>query len=290
MTTTGPLKVHITGVYGLIGNLAYQHLAAQPEQYDLYGSGRRVMSSARADADSITRLPDDHFLIADLANATAMEQAIAGMDAVLHIAAVPDPGASFEDVLSSNIVGTYNVLEACRKAGVKRLVYASSIMATWGYFVYQEPYRAIYEGRSADIPAVIPKVKHTDPTHPTQRAKSGPKASAAPTMTSMNSPLSVYGLAASIKRIAPTDRWPKPSGAVIAMCRISSSWPWTPLQHRALTSAMGSRITNSAGWIWNIPGNAWAMCRRMGRNSGSITMGCVPHWGIVADAQVYRYA
>jgi nucleoside-diphosphate-sugar epimerase len=168
MSNARPLKVHITGVYGLIGNLAYEHLAAQPEKYDVYGSGRRVMSSARADADSITRLPDDHFLIADLADAAAMDAAIAGMDAVLHIAAVPDPSASFEDVLSSNIVGTYNVLEACRKAGVKRVVYASSIMATWGYFVYQEPYRAIYEGRQADIPAVIPQVKVTDPTHPTE--------------------------------------------------------------------------------------------------------------------------
>ena len=163
-----PLKVHITGVYGLIGNLAYEHLAAQPAKYDVYGSGRRVMSSARADADSITRLPDDHFMIADLADAAAMDAAIAGMDVVLHIAAVPDPSASFEDVLSSNITGTYNVLEACRKAGVKRVVYASSIMATWGYFVYQEPYRAIYQGRLTDIPAEIPKVKVTDPTHPTE--------------------------------------------------------------------------------------------------------------------------
>ncbi len=168
MSTANPLKIHITGVYGLIGNLAYQHLAAQPGKYDVYGSGRRVMSSARADADSITRLPDDHFRIADLADATAMDTAIAGMDAVLHIAAVPDPSASFEDVLSSNIVGTYNVLEACRKHGVKRLVYASSIMTTWGYFVYEEPYRAIYEGRLADIPAEIPKVRVTDPTHPTE--------------------------------------------------------------------------------------------------------------------------
>lgn len=163
-----PLKVHITGVYGLIGNLAYQHLSQFPERYELYGSGRRTMSSERADANQVTRLPDDRFVIADLADADAIAGAIDGMDAVLHIAAVPDPSASFEDVLSSNIIGTYNVLEACRKAGVKRLVYASSIMTTWGYFVFREPYRAIYQERMADIPAEIPKVKVTDPTHPTE--------------------------------------------------------------------------------------------------------------------------
>ena len=168
MTHNQPLKVHITGVYGLIGNLVYRHLSAQPQRYDVYGSGRRVLSSARADADSIARLPDDHFALADLADSAAVDAALEGMDAVLHIAAVPDPQASFEDVLSSNIVGTHNVLEACRKAGVKRVVYASSVMATWGYFVHREPYKAIFEDRAADIPDSIPLVSTTDPTYPTE--------------------------------------------------------------------------------------------------------------------------
>ena len=44
MPTESPLKVHVTGVYGLIGNLVYQHLSAQPDRYDVYGSGRRTMS------------------------------------------------------------------------------------------------------------------------------------------------------------------------------------------------------------------------------------------------------
>ncbi len=163
-----PLKVHITGVYGLIGNLVYGHLQAQPDRYDVYGSGRRTMSSVRADAESILRLPDDHFMIADLADADAVARAIEGMDAVLHIGAVPNPDASFEDVLNSNIRGTHHVLEACRLAGVKRMVYASSIMATWGYYTYQEPYRAIREGRLEDVPNPVPMVTHRDPVHPTE--------------------------------------------------------------------------------------------------------------------------
>jgi NAD+ dependent glucose-6-phosphate dehydrogenase len=168
MTQAAPLKVHITGVYGLIGNLVYRHLSEQPDRYDVYGSGRRSMSSTRADAESIARLPDDHFMIADLSDAEAVAATIDGMDAVIHIAAVPDPGASFDDVLSSNIVGTHNVLEACRKAGVRRLVYASSIMVNWGYFMFQEPYRAIWEERLDDIPAEIPMVTHLDPPRPTE--------------------------------------------------------------------------------------------------------------------------
>ncbi len=166
--SNGPLKVHVTGVYGLIGNLVYDHLNRQPGRYDVYGSSRRSASSVRADADSLVHLPETHFVQADLADADAMRQAIRGMDAVLHIGAVPDPAASFEDILHSNIVGTYNVLEACREAGVKRLVYASSVMASMGYFYFQEPYRAIREQRFDVVPDDIPLITPTDLPRPTE--------------------------------------------------------------------------------------------------------------------------
>jgi len=39
---------------------------------------------------------------------------------------VPSGGAPWEDILPNNIVGTYNVYEAARQAGVPRLIYASS--------------------------------------------------------------------------------------------------------------------------------------------------------------------
>lgn len=168
MSELKPLKVHITGVYGLIGNLVYRYLSQQPGLYDIYGSGRRTASSIRADRASIVRVPDDHFMIADLSDKDAVQEAIDGMDAVLHIGATPSPDASFEEVLNNNIVGTYNVLEACRKAGVSRLVYASSIMVSYGYFKYTDPYKAIKELRFRDIPDTIPVITHRDPPRPTE--------------------------------------------------------------------------------------------------------------------------
>ena len=66
---TDPIKVHITGVYGLIGNLVYKHLSQWPEHYELYGSGRRQASSRRADEDGRIELPDDRFCIADISDA-----------------------------------------------------------------------------------------------------------------------------------------------------------------------------------------------------------------------------
>lgn len=168
MTAEKPLKVHVTGVYGLIGNLTYRHLSAQADRYDVYGSGRRSANSARIDAGDIVRVPDDHFTIADLSDADAVANALGDADAVIHLGATPDPGASFEEVLSSNIVGTHNVLEACRKAGIKRLVYASSIMVSWGYGQFVEPYKAIREERLEDVPDPIPPVTITHLPRPTE--------------------------------------------------------------------------------------------------------------------------
>jgi len=149
MSKTKPLKVHITGVYGLIGRC-------------------RKVGSVRAGRENITPLPDDHFSIADLSDSQAVHAAIAGMDVVLHIGAAPGPEASFDVVLNSNIRGTYNVLEACREEGVKRLVYASSIMISNGHFHYTEPYRSIRAGRLDNVPADFPKITHKDPPRPTE--------------------------------------------------------------------------------------------------------------------------
>ena len=49
-----------------------------------------------------------------------------GCSHVIHLAAQGSPGASFEEVLSANVVATYNVLEEAKRANVKRVVFAST--------------------------------------------------------------------------------------------------------------------------------------------------------------------
>ena len=48
------------------------------------------------------------------------------------------------------------------------MVYASSIMTTWGYSQFVEPYKAIGDNRAADIPPEFPLIRHTDPVRPTE--------------------------------------------------------------------------------------------------------------------------
>lgn len=78
-------------------------------------------------------LPLDHanlsFMVGDVADAAIVEQAMRGCDAVVHLAAVASVQASVDDPVSthqSNFVGTLNVCEAMLKAGIKRVVFASS--------------------------------------------------------------------------------------------------------------------------------------------------------------------
>jgi dTDP-4-dehydrorhamnose reductase len=55
------------------------------------------------------------------------------VDTVVHLAATPDPTATWGELLPANITATYNVLVAAKAAGCRRVVLASSVHAVTGY-------------------------------------------------------------------------------------------------------------------------------------------------------------
>ena len=72
--------------------------------------------------------PGEDCVDAELTDMAALAKAMDGIDCVVHLAGVsvePDE-RQWEQVLPANIVGTHNVFEAARQAGVSRVVYASS--------------------------------------------------------------------------------------------------------------------------------------------------------------------
>ena len=160
-------KVLITGVYGLIAGALYRHLQAQSDLYDVYGLARRSQLSERAPKDEQLAIPEDKFILADLSNYSAVEKAVEGMDVVVQLAADPRPDAGWESLLGSNIVGPRNVLEAAHRKGVERVVFASSIMVSWGY-QQEDPYKAIAEGRFDEVDIdEMHTVTHEWPHRPT---------------------------------------------------------------------------------------------------------------------------
>lgn len=158
-----PQKILITGVYGLVGNIAYRHLNTLTDRYEVYGLDRQRLASERAHSGGVMEVPAARFFEVDLANREATRAAVQGMDKVVQLAADPRPEAEWETILPSNVIGPYHVLEACKQAGVKRVIYGSSVMAVWSQF-FSEPFAQLVQhyGVEADwnpgLRAAIPRL------------------------------------------------------------------------------------------------------------------------------------
>ncbi len=62
----------------------------------------------------------------DLLDAAAVAEAAKGMDVVFHVAAKPGVWGTYKDFHAPNVIGTQNVIAACRGAGWRRLIFTSS--------------------------------------------------------------------------------------------------------------------------------------------------------------------
>jgi len=79
-------------------------------------------------ADGIGNLDPsvEEYIEADVRQMAAAEQVARGAQAILHLAADPGTGATWDSVRTSNIEATYNVFEAARRHGVRKVVFAST--------------------------------------------------------------------------------------------------------------------------------------------------------------------
>lgn len=153
MSDTSPKKVLVTGATGQIGYMTFDRLRQQPEIFDTYALDCKAGPSPRVPRSWTLDIPQDKLRVADLADFDEVRQAVQGMDTVVHLAADPEARV-WESALNNNIIATYNVFEACRLGGIKRIVAASSIMVSQGHRE-KKPYRAMMERRHDDIPADI---------------------------------------------------------------------------------------------------------------------------------------
>lgn len=111
----------ITGAAGTIG---------QAVRAALHERGVRLTST---DVRPFTPLgPDERTSRIDLSDFDALTAEFAEANGVIYLGGIPDE-EDFHDLAEVNIVGTYHVLEAARRAGVPRVVYASSNRLTGMY-------------------------------------------------------------------------------------------------------------------------------------------------------------
>lgn len=133
-------RVLVTGMGGQIGGIIRRELG---ERYELSGIDR-------VDVEGVPTT------VADIADLNAILPAFEGVDAVVHLGADPSPQASWESVLTNNLIGTRSVYEAARLSGVKRIVFASSNHAVGNYPLLQDPYKAVYDGRLGEVRRPFP--------------------------------------------------------------------------------------------------------------------------------------
>jgi nucleoside-diphosphate-sugar epimerase len=113
----------VTGGAGFIGS----HIA-----HELLRRGERVRvadSFITGKRENLAQLAGVELVEGDLADLAVAQRAVAGMDYVLHQAAIPSVPRSVQDPITSNranIDASVNVLVAARDAGVRRVVYAGS--------------------------------------------------------------------------------------------------------------------------------------------------------------------
>ncbi len=138
----------VTGMSGLIGGAVRARLQ---ERYTLRGLNRRA-------------IPGVDCYQADISDLDAIRPAFEDVETVVHLAAIVQVEGGWPDILKYNIEGTYNVFEAARQAGVKRIVFASS-GSTISNWERDDPYGAVVEGR---YEGTWEKLTHETPARPTE--------------------------------------------------------------------------------------------------------------------------
>src|SRR5712664_3552233 len=120
------MRCFVTGAAGFIGSSLVDRLLAFGHSvvgYDNFSTGQRRF------LEDASRSPQFHLAEGDLLDTDALRSAIAGSDMVFHLAANADVRFGthhpFKDI-EQNTIATYNVLEAMRAHGIKRIAFSST--------------------------------------------------------------------------------------------------------------------------------------------------------------------
>ncbi len=150
-----PLTVAVTGSSGKLGRSVVRRLRTSGHTvFELDQYGERSASFLRIDLR-------DYGQVADALQ--GVDDKYAGLDAVVHLGAIPAPGLQADAAtFHNNMTATYNVFQACRRAGIRRIVYASSETVLGLPFDTPPPYLPVDEEYPARPESTYSLVKHLE--------------------------------------------------------------------------------------------------------------------------------
>ncbi|HEV7344598.1 MAG TPA: NAD(P)-dependent oxidoreductase [Devosia sp.] len=115
------MRIAVTGASGGIGRAVVQEAERR---------GHTVVGIDQVEHPDVAANEHRRFILASMDQYETLMDAFAGCDAVVHMAAIPSPGRHPSHVVhNNNVVGSYNVLQACADNGVRRVCQASSVNA-----------------------------------------------------------------------------------------------------------------------------------------------------------------
>jgi nucleoside-diphosphate-sugar epimerase len=145
-------KVLVTGLSGLVGTALRSEFE---ERYELSSLSRYGTEG----------LDDAHNFKGNIAEIETMIPAFEGQHTVVHLAADRSANAEWESALRNNFVGVYNVYEAAKRTGVKRVVFGSSQHAIGGFY-QDDPYKTILAGKLDQVKRPFKLIDETVPIRP----------------------------------------------------------------------------------------------------------------------------
>ncbi len=110
------MRAFVTGGGGFLGKAVIKQLL---------GRGYEVISYSRSDYPELKTMGVKHVL-GDMNESDKLIEAMRGSDVVFHIAAKAGIWGKYDDFYNANVVGTENIIDACQKLGIKKLVYTST--------------------------------------------------------------------------------------------------------------------------------------------------------------------
>jgi nucleoside-diphosphate-sugar epimerase len=112
------MKIVVTGATGLLGSATAKHLLAK---------GHEVIPVDRREGEVS---PELKVIVGDLSSLEFCDSVMVGAEAVIHLAAIPNPTDKRQHaVFSNNVVSSFAVFSAAANAGVRIVAYASSLSA-----------------------------------------------------------------------------------------------------------------------------------------------------------------
>ncbi len=110
------MKALVTGGGGFLGRYIVEQLLARGDEVTVFARGAYLDLGKQGAA----------LMRGDIQDAEAITRACEGLDAVFHVAAKAGFWGDWDTYYSPNVVGTQNVIAACQKHGVSKLIYTSS--------------------------------------------------------------------------------------------------------------------------------------------------------------------